>query len=63
MNSKTLFVNNLLIFCFYIILKGIFNIVMIFYFRNFREISLFANFLFIINNILNNKFFYNIIIN
>jgi len=63
MNSKISLANNLLIFYFYTILKGIFSIIIIFYSRNFRKISLFTNFLFIINNILNNKFSCNIIMN
>jgi len=63
MNLKTSLANNLLISCFYIVLKNILSIVIISYFRNFRKISLFANFLFIINNILNGKFSCNIAIN
>ena len=62
-NLKTSLVNNSLISYFYTILKSTFSIIIILYSRNFQEISLFANSLFIINNILNNKFFYNITIN
>jgi len=62
-NSKISLTNNLSIFYFCTTLKGVPNVVIIFYSQNFQEISLFVNFLFIINNILNGKFSCNIVIN